>query len=163
MDIPIGGKFILGIRLKHLRRILVGRVVPNAPLGGLRTSRPTRLADCHFGRARCHQRAAQAPPHLTSKEAQERKNTSLDASSEGASDGPTKVTSKEAKLHGLGSVLFVRLQSSSFRGFTLTRSKHIPELLPAHYLCGKSVLAPPKRFSRFNETLSQSVFFPSFH
>jgi hypothetical protein len=37
----------------------------------------------------------------TSKEAQERKNTSLDASSEGASDGPTKVTSKEAKLHGL--------------------------------------------------------------
>jgi hypothetical protein len=42
----------------------------------------------------------------TSKEAQERKNTSLDASSEGASDGPAKETSKEAKLHGLGSVLF---------------------------------------------------------
>jgi hypothetical protein len=52
------------------------------------------------GRAHCPQRAAQAALHLTSKEAQERKNTSLDALSEGASDGPSNETSKEAKLHG---------------------------------------------------------------
>ena len=60
----------------------------------------------------------------TSKEAKERKNTSLDASSEGASDGPTKETSKEAKLHGLWQCpLQCVFRVLSFRGFSLDASQ----------------------------------------
>jgi hypothetical protein len=61
---------------------------------------------------------------ITSKEAQERKNTSLDASSEGASDGPTKETSKEAKLHGLWQCpLQCVFGVLSFRDFSLDASQ----------------------------------------
>ena len=53
-----------------------------------------------------------------------KKNTSLDASSEGASDGPTKETSKVAKLHGLWQCpLQCVFRVLSFRGFSLDASQ----------------------------------------
>ena len=104
-----------------------------------------------------------------SKEAQERKNTSLDASSEGASDGPTKKTSKEAKLHGLWQCpLQCVFGVLSFRGFSLDASQtqqYFGAYLfstPSRTPRGKSI-SLRQSVSRFNETFFQSVLFSSFH
>ena len=101
-------------------------------------------------------RPSTAPPNIE-RSVRKKKNTSLDASSEGASDGPTKVTSKEAKLHGLWQCpLQCVFGVSSFRGFSLDASQtrqyfgaylfNAPLSTPR----GKSII--PSRLSPFRNT-----------
>ena len=107
--------------------------------------------------------------HQHRKKRKKEKNTSLDASSEGASDGPTKETSKEAKLHGLWQCpIQCVFRVLSFRGFSLDASQtqqYFGAYLfstPSRTSRGKSI-SLRQSVSRFNETFFQSVLFSSFH